>query len=154
MTSQYEEQARRWRRAILESLCDVVEPWEHGTVFRATEYPNYWDYNVVQVAGDPGLSAAELIAVADDKLADFRHRRVDFLDADAGEAVRTEFEAAGWKATRLVWMHHDEPLPPGESLDVEEVDYKAVIELRREWNAEDFPGSTRRVTSRRLARWR
>ncbi len=125
---------------MLESLCDVIEPWEHGEVLLATEYPTYWNYNVVQVEGDPGLSAAELIAIADDKLAAFEHRRVDFLDADAAESVRPDFEAAGWQATRLVWMHHDEPLPPGESLEVEEVDYDAVVDLRREWNAEDFPG--------------
>ena len=35
---------------------------------------------------------------------------------------------------------HAEPLPPGETLEVEEVDYDAVVDLRREWNAEDFPG--------------
>lgn len=140
MSSQFEEQARLWRRAILETVCDETQPWEHGTVFYARRYPNYWDYNVVQVDGDPGLSAAELTAVADAKLADFRHRRVDFLDADAATAVRADFAKAGWRSTRLVWMHHDEPLPPGSSLLVEEVDYDAVAELRRAWSDEDFPG--------------
>lgn len=124
---------------MLESLCDEIEPWEHGTVFRATKYPDYWAYNIVQVVGDPGVSAAELIAVADEKLAAYKHRRVDFLYADAAESVRGDFEAAGWTATRLVWMHHSEPLPPGETLPVEEVDYDEVVDLRREWNAEDFP---------------
>jgi ribosomal protein S18 acetylase RimI-like enzyme len=124
---------------MLETLCDVIEPWDHGDVLIATEYPNYWNYNVVQVKGDPGLSAAELIEVADDKLAAFGHRRVDFLDADAGEAVRRDFESAGWKATRLVYMVHSKSLPAGETLEVEEVDYDAVVDLRREWNAEDFP---------------
>ncbi len=123
-----------------ETLCDVIKPWEHGEVLLASDYPNYWNYNIVQVDGDPGISADELIAVADDKLARFEHRRVDFLDADAAEAVRGDFEAAGWKVSRLVWMLHSEPLPPGETLAVEEVDYDAVIDLRHEWNAEDFPG--------------
>lgn len=125
---------------MLETLCDVIEPWEHGEVLIASKYPNYWNYNVVQVHGDPGLSAAELIAVADDKLDRFEHRRVDFLNADAAEAVRADFESAGWQASRLVYMLHSEPPPPGEALDVEEVDYDAVVDLRREWNAEDFPG--------------
>jgi ribosomal protein S18 acetylase RimI-like enzyme len=122
-----------------ETLCDVIEPWEHGEVLLATAYPNYWNYNVVQVAGDPGLSAAELIAVADEKLARFNHRRVDFLDAGAAERVRADLEAAGWRASRLVYMVHSGELPPGETLPVDEVDYDAVIDLRREWNAEDFP---------------
>lgn len=124
---------------MLGTLCDVVEPWDHGTVFQATGYPNYWAYNIVQVEGDPGLSAAELIEFADEKLAAYKHRRVDFLDSDAAESVRADFEAAGWKTSRLVWMLHTEPLPPGRGLDVEEVDYDAVVELRREWNREDFP---------------
>jgi ribosomal protein S18 acetylase RimI-like enzyme len=139
MAGELELAAQGWNRRILMSLCDVAEPWELGTVFQATDYPDYWNYNVVQVAGDPGLSAAELIEVADDKLAAYKHRRVDFLDADAAESVRGDFEAAGWKATRLVWMLHSEPLPPGETPPVEEVDYDAVVDLRREWNAEDFP---------------
>jgi GNAT superfamily N-acetyltransferase len=133
------EAARGWQRAMVGTVCDVVEPWEHGTVLRATRYPTYWNFNVVEVEGDPGLSAAELIAVADEKLADFEHRRVDFENADAAEALRPDFEAAGWKAARLVWMRHQEPLPPGSSLAVEEVDYDAVVALRRAWNKEDFP---------------
>jgi GNAT superfamily N-acetyltransferase len=135
-----EQAARDWRRRILMTLCDVVEPWEHGTVYRATGYPDYWDYNVVQVDGDPGIGAADLIALADKKLEGMRHRRVDFLDAEAGEATRGEFESAGWQTTRLLWLRHDEPLPAGATADVEEVDYDAAVDLRREWNAEDFPG--------------
>jgi ribosomal protein S18 acetylase RimI-like enzyme len=108
-------------------------------VFRATGYPDYWAYNIVQVEGDPDVSAADLIKMADEKLASYKHRRVDFLNAEAAESVRGDFDGAGWKATRLVWMHHSQPLPPGPSLEVEEVDYDAVIELRREWNQEDFP---------------
>ena len=61
------ERAGAWHRGMLETLCDVIEPWGHGDVLIATKYPDYWNYNVVQVEGDPGLSAAELIAVADDK---------------------------------------------------------------------------------------
>jgi ribosomal protein S18 acetylase RimI-like enzyme len=132
--------ARAWHRGMLETLCDSIEPWDQGEVLIATQYPDYWNYNVVQVQGDPGLSADELIAVADEKLARFKHRRVDFLDADAAEAVRADFESAGWQTTRLVYMVHSKSLPPGETLDVEEVDYDAVVDLRREWNAEDFPG--------------
>lgn len=138
--AELEDAAKAWRRAILETVCDETEPWEHGTVFLARRYPNYWDYNIVQVDGDPGLSAPELVAVADARLRDFRHRRIDFLSADAAEKVRADFKKAGWTSTRLVWMHHDEPLPPGSALAAEEVDYEEVAALRLAWNEEDFPG--------------
>ena len=45
--SELDLRAAAWRRAGMEAVCDVIEPWEHGTVFRATHYPNYYDYNVL-----------------------------------------------------------------------------------------------------------
>lgn len=140
MTSEFEADAAAWRRAVLATVCDTVDRWDHGHVFITRRYPDYWDCNVVQVEGDPGLGAAELAAVADEKLADFRHRRIDFVSAEAADRIRADLEAAGWKATRLLWMHHDEPLPPGSSLAVEEVEYDAVAGLRAAWTEEDFPG--------------
>jgi ribosomal protein S18 acetylase RimI-like enzyme len=133
------DRARAWRRSLLEAVCDLTEPWEHGTVMRASRYPSYYDYNVVQVEGDPVLSAEELIGVADARLGDLEHRRLDFDRADAAERVRAELAAAHWEPTRLVWMLHSEPVPPGPSVAVEEVDYDAVLDLRRAWHAEDFP---------------
>lgn len=123
----------------MEAVCDVVEPWEHGTVMRATRYPSYYDYNVVWVEGDPGLSADELIATADAGLAGLEHRRIDFDLVEAADPVRADLEAAGWEATRLLWMLHQGPLPPGPTLAVEEVDYDSVLELRHTWHSEDFP---------------
>jgi ribosomal protein S18 acetylase RimI-like enzyme len=130
--------ARDWRRAGMDAACDVVEPWQHGTVWRATRYPSYYDYNVLWVEGDPGLSADELIAAADSALAGLEHRRIDFERAEAGDLVRSELEAAHWEATRLVWMLHTEPLPPGPEIQVTEVGYDAVLDLRHAWHAEDF----------------
>ena len=124
----------------MEAVCDVIEPWEHGTVFRATHYPSFYDYNVVWVEGDPGLSADELVEVANDALAGYEHRRLDFESPDAGEAVRAGLEAAHWESTRLLWMLHAEPLPPAQGIDVQEVDYDLVRELRVASHLEDFPG--------------
>jgi ribosomal protein S18 acetylase RimI-like enzyme len=134
-----EQRARRWRRSAVEAVCDVAEPWEHGTVYRATRYPSYYDFNVVWVSGDPGIGAQELVAAADEGLAGLEHRRLDFELADAAERVRAELEASHWEPTRLVWMRHEAPLPPGPELEVEEVDYDAVLELRLAWHQEDFP---------------
>jgi GNAT superfamily N-acetyltransferase len=117
----------------------VVEPWEHGTVFRATHYPSYYDYNVVWVEGDPGLGAGELIAAADDALAGYEHRRLDFESAEAGDRVRAELEAERFEPTRLLWMLHTEALPPGPDIEVSEVEYDSVLALRAAWHGEDFP---------------
>jgi GNAT superfamily N-acetyltransferase len=130
--------ARAWRDALHGSVCDVLEPWAHGTVVRATSRPTYWDFNVVRVEEDPGMSVEDLTAFADQALAGLAHRRMDFDHVDAAEPLRPDFEAQGWKATRLLWMRHEAPLPPGPDLAVEEVPYDAVRDLRLAWHDADF----------------
>jgi GNAT superfamily N-acetyltransferase len=120
-------------------VCDVLEPWEHGTIVRATEFPSYYDFNVVRVESDPGMTVPELIVFADEALALLPHRRIDFEDSDAAEPLRAGFEAQGWLTERLVWMLHEEPPPPLPGIVVEEVPYEEVHELRIEWGREDFP---------------
>jgi GNAT superfamily N-acetyltransferase len=131
--------ARAWRNATHAAVCDVLEPWEHGTVVRATDYPRYFAFNVVRVEEDPSMSVQELIAFADEALAGLAHRCVNFDLLDAAEPLRAGFQAKGWKALRLLWMRHEAPPPPGPSLAVEEVPYDAVHELRVAWHQEDFP---------------
>ena len=41
--------ARAWRDAAHDAVCDVVEPWAHGTVVRATRYPGSYEFNAVRV---------------------------------------------------------------------------------------------------------
>ncbi len=132
--------ARDWRRAWHAAVCDVTEPWEHGTVVRATRYPTYYDFNVLRVEKELELDAAALAARAEEALSGLSHRRVDFdLIADA-EARRGDFERAGWKTTRLLWMLHEQPLPEiGPGLSVEEVPYDETAGLRLAWHLEDHP---------------
>src|SRR4051812_49369609 len=59
------QRAREWVHAAQAAVCDVIEPWEHGTVVRATRHPTYWDYNVVRVEDDVDITAEELVRVAD-----------------------------------------------------------------------------------------
>jgi ribosomal protein S18 acetylase RimI-like enzyme len=134
------ERARSWHHLRQELVCDVAEPWAHGTVLRATQLPDYWDFNLVRVEDEPGLTVAELIAVADEALAAFPHRRVDFDLVAAGEERRAGFEELGWRAMRLLYMRHEAPVPAGREVDVEEVAYREVDHLRRRWHEEDFPG--------------
>jgi GNAT superfamily N-acetyltransferase len=126
--------------AAHDAMCDVVEPWEHGTIVRATRYPSYFDYNVVRVEDRAELTVDALVEIADEALAGLTHRRVVFEVAAAGEPLRARFESLGWKATRLVWMLHGGGAPPGHpAMRVEPVPYDAVHELRVAWLAEDFP---------------
>ena len=132
--------ARDWRNAQLEAVCDDIRPWAHGTVMRATGRPSYWDFNIVRVEDDPAMSVEELAEFADEALAGLEHRRVDFDLLAAAEPLRADFEAAGWQTSRLVWMLHEEPLPPGPEITVEDVSYDDVLDLRLAWYEEDFPG--------------
>jgi ribosomal protein S18 acetylase RimI-like enzyme len=132
--------ARACRNATQAAICDVVEPWAHGTIVRATRHPSYWDFNLVRVEEDPAMSVEALAAVADEALAGLSHRRLDFDLADAAEPLRAGFEAMGWKTERLIWMRHENRLPPGPDIAVEEVPYDAVHDLRVAWYQEDFPG--------------
>jgi GNAT superfamily N-acetyltransferase len=140
---------RAWRAAARARVCDVIEPWEHGTVLRATRCPTYYDYNVVRVEDAPDLDAAELTAFADRALAGLRHRRLDFELAVAGEAVRAELVARGWQATRLLWMRYEPARAPGRADGhqsaralqlAREVPYEQVLELRRSWDEEQPDG--------------
>jgi len=132
--------ALAWTRRPQELICDRIEPWEHGTVYRMSRYPTYFDFNLVRVQDDPGMSVETLIEFADVALAGLEHRRIDFDSADVAEPLRAEFHAGGFKSTRLAWMHFQGPQPDGTEIPVTEVTYDAVDPLRIIWHQEDFPG--------------
>lgn len=134
------KRAQAWHRASHAAVCDVLEPWAHGTVVRATRYPSYFAFNVVRVEDDAAMSVEYLEAFADEALAGLEHRRVEFDFSRTAEPLRTGFEANGWKALRLLWMRHEMPPPPGPRIAVEEVPYDAVHELRVAWHQEESPG--------------
>ncbi len=133
--------ALTWHHSFHASVCDVLEPWAHGTVARATRYPDYWDYNVVRVEEAPGMSVEELASFADSALAGLDHRRVDFDLAATGESLRAGFRAAGWRSLRLLWMRHELATLPVADVAVTEVPYDAVYELRVAWHQEDSGGA-------------
>jgi GNAT superfamily N-acetyltransferase len=132
--------ARALHHAVHAVVCDVLEPWEFGTIAKATRYPSYFDFNVVRVERDPGMTVEELIAFADEALAGLPHRRIDIEDSAAGDPLRAGFERCGWEHERLVWMRHEGARPPVPgALDIEEVPYDAVKALRLALGKEDFP---------------
>jgi ribosomal protein S18 acetylase RimI-like enzyme len=131
--------ARVWRDATHAAVCDVVEPWAHGTIVRATRYPSYFDFNVVRVEDDPEMSVEALVAFADHALAGLEHRRIDFDLVSAAGPLRAGFEARGWEAMRLLWMRHEAEPELEPDLEVVEVSYDSVHALRVAWLREDFP---------------
>ena len=142
-TPELSERARGWWRAHQAAICDVREPWAHGTVLRASRYPTYYSFNMVRVEDEPAMDAVELSAFADRALAAFDHRRIDFELIEPARALRGELEQMGWKATALLWMHHADPaaVAAEEGIEVEEAPYEAADELRLAWHLEDFDGS-------------
>ena len=131
--------ARAWHHATQAAVCDVIEPWSHGTVARATRYPSYYDYNLVRVEEDAGLGVDELVSVADEALAGYPHRRIDFELAAAAEPLRAGFQARGWLTMRLLFMRLETAPSRGADARVEEVGYDDVNDLRVAWHLEDFP---------------
>jgi GNAT superfamily N-acetyltransferase len=131
--------ARAWHHSAHRAVCDVIEPWAHGTVARATRYPSYWDYNVVRVEDDPAWTIEALESFADEALGELAHRRIDFEIMAAAEPLRAGFEERGWLSLRLLWMRHEDAPPAVSDARVEEVPYDAVNDLRIAWHREDFP---------------
>ena len=140
--SDVEARARAWRHGAHAAVCDVIVPWAHGTIVRATRHPTYYDFNLVRVEEDPEMSVEALVAVADEALAGLEHRRFDFEVVAAADALRPGFAALGWKTMRLVCMHHESPPPPGPDIAVREVAYDAVHELRLVWHGEESPNES------------
>ena len=40
-----------WERRAKAAVCDVMEPWAHGTVLRCTAHPGFWAFNVLRIEG-------------------------------------------------------------------------------------------------------
>ena len=134
------QRAQAWRNGAHAAICDVIEPWAHGTVVLATRYPSYFAFNLVRVEDDPQMGVEELVRLADETLAGFAHRRLDFDRIDVAEPLRAGFEAIGWKYLRILWMRHDGASPDPPEAPVEEVPYDAVNDLRETWHDEDSSG--------------
>jgi GNAT superfamily N-acetyltransferase len=132
--------AQAWLHEVQAAVCDVFDPWQFGTVVRATRYPSYFDFNVVRIERDPGMTVEALVAFADEALAEHAHRRIDFELSDVAEPLRSSFAPYGYASERLVWMRHEAAKPGVRGgISVEEVPYDTVRPLRAAWFAEDFP---------------
>jgi ribosomal protein S18 acetylase RimI-like enzyme len=127
------DRAIAWRHAEHARVCDVFEPWAHGTSVRCTRLPEFWDYNSLRVEGPaPSVGVDTLVHAADVHQGSLGHRQIEVEDEHAGRRLRAGFEALGWAGSRLVWMRLAGGAPPGP--DFEQVAFAETRELRLEWN--------------------
>lgn len=102
-------------------------------MLRTPSSPDYWDANSVRVES-AGLTAAEMMAAADELLAGSRHRKLDVEDEGTGDRARPAFAAAGWMADRLAVMRREGPAVAHD--DVAEVPMPVTRALRLAWHTE------------------
>ena len=139
--SELADRARTWSRAYQAAICDVREPWAHGTVLRASRATRPTTASTSCASRrsrrwtPPGWRPSPTARWAGSK-----HRRIDFEQIEPALARRADFERMGWKTTALLWMHHTDPaaVEAGEGFEVEEAPYEAADALRLAWHMEDF----------------
>jgi len=120
---------------------------------RTPDYPKSFAHNAILVRGDPG--ADQLIAWADDMLADAHHRYVHAL-CDLGEGTRAGLLAAGYALTGLVHMALalpgvDLPLPDGVAVEPAGQDVVGRLHAVL-WRTEWLPGIRDDEVAQLLAR--
>src|SRR4051794_4256186 len=134
--------AVEWRHMIAERVCDVVRPWEHGAVVRATDFPTYYQFNFARLeGGDPGLDAEALAAGVEPAFEGLEHRRIDVEDCATGERLAPGFAAMGWVVERLAFLERALPAeerdaPAGATVEVG--GFEISRPLRRAWQGESI----------------
>ncbi|HEX6665143.1 MAG TPA: GNAT family N-acetyltransferase [Solirubrobacterales bacterium] len=86
------------------AVSDEVTAHEWGRAFLSPSLPLVWDASWVLIER-PGLSAAEVGAIADEVLAGFAHRTAAFYGEEDGARAAAEIDALpGWTVERTLYM--------------------------------------------------
>ncbi|HEU5253985.1 MAG TPA: GNAT family N-acetyltransferase [Solirubrobacterales bacterium] len=121
---------------------EEVRAYEWGEAFLSPALPLAWDANWALVER-PGMSAAEVVAAADESLAGCAHRAVAIRDEAEGERLASELGAVpGWEAERnlyMLWCGAGAGEPESE---VAEMPLAGCEDLRRELIRGEFPADT------------
>jgi GNAT superfamily N-acetyltransferase len=118
---------------------EVVE-YEWGRAFLSPTLPLAWDANWVLIER-AGMTAAEIVAAADESLAAYGHRAIAIADEAEGARLAPEIAAIpGWELEEnlyMLWRGDDgDPEPGGEAL---ETPLSGCDDLRRELIRAEFP---------------
>lgn len=110
---------------------EVVE-YQWGRAFLSPRLPLAWDANWALIER-PGMTAAAVVAAADESLAACAHRAVAIRNEAEGERLSREITAIpGWETERNLYMLHGGGGEPGSSGDVMETPLAGCEDLRRE----------------------
>jgi GNAT superfamily N-acetyltransferase len=130
------ERIQRFFRYAEEGVCDEVASTAHGTALLTPSLPLVWQVNAIRVE-DPGASAGELAAEADEVQAAFGHRKLIVHDEELGARLAPGLGKAGWNVFRVLIMLRrrppDRPPEPGAAREVtREVGAATLSAFRRE----------------------
>jgi GNAT superfamily N-acetyltransferase len=130
------ERIHRYFRYAEEGVCDEVAETAHGTALLTPSLPLVWQVNAIRVE-DPGASAEDLVAEADEVQAGYGHRKLIVHDPELGARLAPGFEKLGWNVFRVLIMTRGRPPEkapqPGAGAEVSrEVGAAALAAFRRE----------------------
>jgi ribosomal protein S18 acetylase RimI-like enzyme len=115
------ERIHAFMRRTEESVCDEVVRTAHGTAMVTPSLPLVWQVNAIRVE-DPGATAEQLRAEADEVQGGFGHRKLVLHDEQLGARLAPQLAAAGWNVFRVLIMVRQRPpdrLPaPGAAAEV------------------------------------
>lgn len=121
---------------------DEVREYEWGVAFLSPSLPLAWDANWALIER-PGMTAAEVVAAAEESLAGYAYRAVAIRNEAEGERLAPEIAAiSGWEVERNLYMLLGEGGEPATSGEARETPLAGCEDLRRELIRAEFPADT------------
>jgi GNAT superfamily N-acetyltransferase len=122
--------------AFAERQATAVTAVPGGVAVRHREFPLSYNNNRLLIRD--AVDAGELLAAADEVMADLGYRLIVFLDDEPGLAFGPVAVAAGYEPHPLVVMRFEGATPAEPSIPVESLELPVMVEaLRREWRANE-----------------
>jgi len=121
---------------------EEVVDYEWGMAFLSPALPQAWDANWALIER-AGMTAAEIVAAAEESLGAYEHRAVAIRDEAEGERLAPEIETLpGWEVERNLYMVLRDGGEPEAGDDVLETPLAGCEDLRRELIRGEFPADT------------
>ncbi|HEV7615771.1 MAG TPA: GNAT family N-acetyltransferase [Solirubrobacterales bacterium] len=106
------------------------DAYDWGRSFLSPGLPEVWDANWVLIER-AGMSAAEVVAAADEGLGAFAQRTVAIADEGEGGRLREEMTALGWESELTLYMAWQAETGRTAGHEVGETDFAGCEGLRR-----------------------